>query len=507
MYFSGSSNNCKSKIKSKKITSTTPNTKISQNQGKIRKLHRTPINTLNKSQNITITKKTFNTKIKNIRNNNPIQINSKKIFQVKNIKNINFIHKNKNLKIHPLLYNNRSSSKTNSLSNYFTKTSSKIEHNLRKNHSNTNIINITNTNTTNFNEYIKNNYFYQGKSNINNYKKNSLNKIRDILNTEDLSLSKNISKNSTLYPLVITEESKKNLNENNEKFKLKKNEINCNTYIKKFPSIQKLKTSSTTLLNKQSLILNNQNKLGLNPVIINSQTENLSSEKNSQNIYLETFENKIVNEIKEFKNYKNNEIIDKIKAMFDDALEYIGPKELQNIFLMLLKEIFNINKDYLENINHLKEINEKCKIKLSHIEKRYKDLINILKNKESEINRLKKEIEKISKEKKQFVNLKIDNNFGNIDKQKLKRKIYSVDSKKDNNLLIKKLNEKNVDDLDALYFLDKVNYIQNDVDEIPKLNLQQKYIEKCIKKEIIKRNEVKLTPFQKIALQFEMPDS
>ena len=502
MYFSGTSNNYKSKIKSKKITSTTPNTKISQNQGKIRKLHRTPINNLNKSQNITITKKSFQTKIKNVRNN-PIQINAKKIFPVENIKNINFMHKNKNLKIHPLLCNNRSSSKTNSLSNYYTKTTNKIEHNLRKNYSNTNIINITNTNTTNFNEYIKNNFFYHGKPIVNNYKKNSLTKIKDILNTEDLSLSKNISKNSTLYPLVITEESKKNLNENNEKLKIKKTESNFNTYIKKFPSIQKLKANSTTVLSKQSLILNNQN----NPIIINNQTENLSSEKNSPNVYLDTFENKIINEIKEFKNYKNNEIMDKIKSFFYEALEYIAPKELQNIFLMLLKEIFNINKDYLENISHLKEINEKFKIKLSHLDKRYKDLINILKNKESEINRLKKEIEKISKEKKQFINLKIDKSSGGIDKQKLKRKIYSVDSKKDNNLFIKKLNAKNVDDLDALYFLDKVNYIQNDVDEIPKLNLQQKYIEKCIKKEIIKRNEVKLTPFQKIALQFELPDS
>ena len=506
MYFSGTSNNYKSKIKSKKITSTTPNTKISQNQGKIRKLHRTPINNLNKSQNITITKKSFQTKIKNVRNN-PIQINAKKIFPVQNIKNINFMHKNKNLKIHPLLCNNRSSSKTNSLSNYYTKTTNKIEHNLRKNYSNTNIINITNTNTTNFNEYIKNNFFYHGKPNVSNYKKNSLTKIKDILNTEDLSLSKNLSKNSTLYPLVITEESKKNLNENNEKFKIKKNESNFNTYIKKFPSITKLKNNSTTILNKQSLILNNQNKLGISPIIINNQTENLSSEKNSQNAYLDTFENKIINEIKEFKNYKNNEIIDKLKSLFDEALEYIVQKELQNIFLKLLKEIFNINKNYIDNISHLKEINDKYKIKLSHIEKRYRDLINILKNKESEINRLKKEIEKISKEKKQFINLKIDKSSGGIDKQKLKRKIYSVDSKKDNNLFIKKLNAKNVDDLDALYFLDKVNYIQNDVDEIPKLNLQQKYIEKCIKNEIIKRNEVKLTPFQKIALQFELPDS
>ena len=69
------------------------------------------------------------------------------------------------------------------------------------------------------------------------------------------------------------------------------------------------------------------------------------------------------------------------------------------------------------------------------------------------------------------------------------------------------MNEKNVDDLEALYFLDKININQNDNNRVlPKLNLEEKYIENCIKKEIIKRNEVNLTPFQKVALQFEMLD-
>ena len=78
---------------------------------------------------------------------------------------------------------------------------------------------------------------------------------------------------------------------------------------------------------------------------------------------------------------------------------------------------------------------------------------------------------------------------------------------KRNNSYFKYLNTKNIDDLDALYFFDKVEYNQNEEKEIPKLNLDQKHIEKCIQKELIKRNEKNLTPFQKIALQFEMTDS
>ena len=510
MYFSSTTNNYKSKIKSKKISSTTPNTKVNQNQGKIRKLHRSPLNTLNKSQNFAITKKKFesNIKIKNI--NNPIQINPKKIFPMHNPKNLNFIYK-KNLKLNPFLYNNnRSSSKTNSFSNYFVKTSNKITHNLRKNHSNTNIINITNTNTSNFNEFLKNNYFYNAKPN--NIKKRSLIKIRDIMNNDDLSISKNNNKNGNFYPLVITEESKKNNNEIIGKKKIKKSESSFNSCIKNnYPPIKHLKASSTTMIGKPNFIINNnQNKQGINnPIIINNLIDNISSSKISGNAYLETLENKIINEIKEFKNYKNNEIMDKVKIIFEEVLEYLVPKESQNIFSMLLKEIYNINREYLDNINQLDGINEKYKIKINCYEKKYKELAIILNNKEKEINNLKKEIENIKNEKKIFHNLKIDKNCGNNAKKKIKKNhsLANLEIRKDNNS-IKKINAINIDDLYPLYFLDKINYIQNDAEkEMPKLNLEQKYIEKCIKKEIIKRNEVKLTPFQKIALQFEMPDS
>ena len=518
MYFSGSSNNYKSKIKSKKVTSTTPNTKINPNQGKIRKLHRTPINTLNKSQNISITKKLYEPSDKKVlKNFNHIQINLKKILPMHNLKNMNFRYKTKNLKLKPLLYNNnnnRINTKTNSLSNYFGKTVHKINHNLRKNHSNTNIINITNTNTTNFNGYIKNNYYYQTKPN--NFKKNSLIKIRDILNNEDLTIYKNMNKNSSFYPLVITEESKKNLNEKKEKIRIKKSESSINIYSKnQYPSIKTLKACSTQLFIKPDLILNNNyssnqdKKENINPIIIKNQTENNSSGKNSGNAHIDSFENKIINEIKEFKNYKNNEIMDKIKVIFNEVIEYLVPKESKNIFSMLIKEIYNINKDYIDNLKHSEEIIEKYKMKIFQYEKKYRELGNIIKNKEKEINTYKIELEKIKKESKIFTNLKMHKIYQNFDIKLHKNNVSSKELKiqSDNNSFIKKLNAKNVDDLDALYFMDKINYIQNDVEQIPKLNLEPKYIEKCMKKELIKRNEVKMTPFQKIAMQFEMPDS
>ena len=211
--FSGSSNNYKQKIKSQNINSITPNTKINQYINKTRKLHRSPIIALNKSQNISITKNVYN--INNFISNNPIVFNTKKLYAINNIKNIHFINKNKNFRINHVLYNkniiNRSISKNNSLSNYFTKTSNKINPGLKRNHTNSNIINKTNANVSNFNEYLKNNHFYHERIKAPNLKKNykkeeksPIINVKDYLITDDINLPKNIKLNNSLYPLIIT---------------------------------------------------------------------------------------------------------------------------------------------------------------------------------------------------------------------------------------------------------------------------------------------------------------
>ena len=249
---------------------------------------------------------------------------------------------------------------------------------------------------------------------------------------------------------------------------------------------------------------NNQNKSRVNSNILGNPTsssggfiENLSTEKTSGCAHMDNFELKIINEIKELKKLKKNEINDKIKTIFEEAIDYLIPKESQNVFLLILKEISNINNDYYDNIKQLNNNIELLKIKINNYENKYLEISNKLKKKEKELSFLKKEVDKFYKEKEIKFNA-IKN-----------KKISSVDVKikKRDNLYFKNLNVKNLDDLDALYFFDKVEYNQNNGKEMPKLNLEQKHIEKCIQKEIIKRNEAILTPFQKIALQFEMPDT
>ena len=221
--------------------------------------------------------------------------------------------------------------------------------------------------------------------------------------------------------------------------------------------------------------------------------ENLSTEKTSGCARLDSLESKIMKEINELKNCQTVAIIDKIKSIIEEVIDCLIPKESQNIFILLLNEVTNITKKLCDNIIHYKEMVENLKIRINRYENKYNDLINKYRKKEQELINLKKEIEEFYEERN------INDRYS---------KISSVDMKiKRGNLFFKSLNEKNIDDLDALYFFDKVDYNQNEEKDIPKLNLEQSYIDRCIHKEIIKRIEDNLTPFQKIALQFEMPDT
>ena len=52
--------------------------------------------------------------------------------------------------------------------------------------------------------------------------------------------------------------------------------------------------------------------------------------------------------------------------------------------------------------------------------------------------------------------------------------------------------------------MNNINYKSNKGDIVPQLNLDPEYIEDRKNKELLKLEEANLTPFQKIALQFEV---
>ena len=508
--------------KNDKNNSTTPNTKLSQYLEKNKLLHKSP-NALNKSQNLTKLQKNHKTSLKYIMvKNNKNSINAKKIIPTKNFKH------NQNTK---------SLSKNSSLSNYCfkirVKNNDKITNfiNHKRNNTNTNIIDkSSNLNNNSSINYVKNNkLFYKTKSNLcsithnynskntiynkslkksttsnlNNkprkYKKEShspFNRIKNYLTTEDLLNSRNLKNlKHSLYSYVITEDYKKNDKSNNASYfqnnkKIKnvsKKNFNAKVNNSNVLSLKKYSTASNA-----GLVLNSKSNTPINipyKQMINSiptanpisssggVLENLSTEKTNSCNHLDTVEYKIINEIKELRNINdNNEKINKLKLIFEEVIDYFIPKESQNVFLLISKEFGNINDDNNKKINQLKlDINESNN-KLKSYEKKYNELLN-----------------KFIKKEKEIMNIKKDN------KKEIKR----------GNEYFKMLNKKNVNDLDALYFYDKIkdkNDYAHDSKEkrsIPKLNLDANYIEKCKQKELDKINEANLTPFQKIALQFE----
>ena len=529
LHFSGSSNNFKAKVKAQNSNDINLKTKLNQYLEKNRKEHKSPADTLlNKSQNISRVQNLFKTNTKNkiINNynkNNKSQLHVKKIMPIQNVKN------NYSIKISSIQYqNNLNISKNKSLSNYYTKNNANARNaynlNFKRNDTNSNIMskinishhNISNLNTNNnYNSnFFQNKYHYYYSKKNSKKKENSIIKIEEYLKTDDFNINKSNNRNTSLYPLVITEDLKKkdnfnNTNTNKNKSKKKKIESVNNTFIKKnHSSIKMLKTSSTSVLNKKTNFILNTNNNNSNNNHNNSRghsnimnnpfsssggfIENLSTEKTSGCARLDSLESKIMKEINDLKNCQTVAIIDKIKSIFEEVLDCLIPKESQNIFILLVNEVSNITKKLCDNIIHYKEMAENLKIEINRYEDKYNGLISKYRKKEKELINLKKEIEDFYEER----------NFNDR-----YNRVSSFDMKiKRGNLFFKELNKKNIDDLDALYFFDKVDYNQNEENDIPKLNLEQSYIEKCIQKEIIKRNEDNLTPFQKIALQFEMPD-
>ena len=531
-------NNLKMKIKSNiKNTSTTPNTKLNHYNNKNHLSRKSPLNIL-KLQNFTKIQKNYKSGIKNLMINNKLLGNAKKILTMKNLNN--YYNKNWNS-------NTKSLPKNSSSSNYCTKKrNTNINRNYYINHkknntsikfNNSNInktINIKNNlnNNSNLYNFLKSNNtkqkLYQTKTSlcsINNYLNNTstinvlskenithkhlynnkyhsnvknskspINKIKSYLGTEDILNSRN-SKHS-LYSYVITDDYKKNerdFNKEDSYFHNKKqknisknncyNKINNNNVL----TIKKNSSNLNVLIRKgkTSTPINIPYKQMINSIPVNqissSGGENLSTEKTNSGGHLDSSEHKIVNEIFELKNINNNYKKNrKLQTIFEEAIDYLIPKESQNIFLLILKEFSIINDDYNKIINELQLIVNDSKENLNRYNIKYKELLNKLKNKEKEINAIKKE------NGKQF---KRDNEY------------------------FKQLNKKNIDDLDALYFYDKIinknNYGKRtkektfDKKNIPKLNLDYNYIEKCKQKEIDKINEANLTPFQKIALHFE----
>ena len=534
-YLTGTYNKYRNKIKGDNKTncSVTPNTKINQylERTKSNNFHKTPPNILNKSQNVKDNQKISKANLKNFIINN--KMNRRNIFINNNFINKSKPHNRKSNSINPS--RNNYSFKLNSMNNLpgcyinnynnnhnnknMTKNNSSLSYYYSSNNNTTNNKNKNNTKITKPNYRLK--CVKANLSNFANFYYNKVNKLQkksnlDVNLTTDTTNHRKINTSSFNY--FITEESKKELKETKNRNKLKMSYLSLNKKNKKNNN------GKVTLLSniKPNVPLKITQKNSQNPhsLYFGCISNDLSSDKIIPSPPDST-EIKIINDLKTItcdKNSKNNnygEKIDKLQKIYEEMINYFLPKETQNIFIKVFKEYNFLCNDLYNNLKNSEEKINQLNEKLKNFESKNVELQKNFLEKETELNELKEQIKIFFESHKsnyqsEYNNDEEDDFIDNTPYQKNK-----------NNYLLAQLNKKNLDDLESIYFFDKINgkntirlnnseeqnksnYMDNNGEIVPELNLDPTYIEKCKKKELLKIEEAHLTPFQKIALEFEM---
>ena len=544
--------------------SVTPNTKIVQylERKKNIKKYKSPSNLLNKSQNI--------------RENQKIsKLNLKKYIMNKKLNYHHLIHNNSKMKPH----NRKSNSINPSRNNFSVKLNSM--NNLPGCYINNNNTNIINNNTNNYininhNKTIsKNNslsYYYSSSNyNTTNNKNKNNGKIKNNYTLHKLmSLKTNLSYYSNFnYNKGINKIQKKNpsinlTTDNSNSRNLKTSP--CNYFIteeSKIPMKDKNKIKNKSKLKMSYLSLKKNKKKVNNSLLIKIKPNiplkipyknsynlpqisfggDISFEKNNLFPPIDSMELKINNDLNNLKKLENTEKLDKLKKIYEESIQNFIPKEYRKIFLLIYKELNDITKIEFDEINNLRQRNGELSEKIKIIENENNILKKKMEDYENELNLIKKKIFENCDNYKIINNHYFPNKFNG---QEYEINEYNLEDSEENicynyyydsgqissktgklkrnNYYFAQLNKKNLDDLDAIYFFDKINndekrrivknnknniinnynYISNNGELVPQLNLDPEYIEDCKTKELLKIEEANLTPFQEIALQFEM---
>ena len=94
----------------------------------------------------------------------------------------------------------------------------------------------------------------------------------------------------------------------------------------------------------------------------------ISIEKNNHSPPIDSFEIKIMNDLKNLKEMDKNEKIEKLKKVFEESLDHFVPKEYRKIFISIFKEFDDIYKNNLNDIKQINEKKEELKEKLKSLE-------------------------------------------------------------------------------------------------------------------------------------------
>ena len=94
----------------------------------------------------------------------------------------------------------------------------------------------------------------------------------------------------------------------------------------------------------------------------------ITTDKNIYSPSIESIELKIAKNLQNIKNVEKETKFEKLKNIFEKAIEFLIPIDYQKIFYLMLKEFDNINKLILNDINYLKSKKEELGNKIKTIE-------------------------------------------------------------------------------------------------------------------------------------------
>ena len=313
------------------------------------------------------------------------------------------------------------------------------------------IYNINNE-TYNKSIYMNNISFINNNFSFNN----STNKIKTKSNTNVLTNS-----NITLY------NNKKNKNDGTTK------QIRAKVSHGKKPII--INNNNSNIYNLESTIKKNKSLKNItsNNIYQNKDKEKIDVQITSINNLLN---NKFIKEINNLqnemdKNIKLNQANSKTKKY--NALKHFFEKFLKKLNEYLNKNTFNCINLFLQTIisgyheiitsfssenKDIHKLNLKLNITIEDLQKMQKDLdkkINMLQKQNDDLCNQIKMSKKTSKDNIEYISCDLYSKEPLEDKKNIKNKVEKQEQEYNNKVF--KLNKKNLDDLDALYFFDKIN--------------------------------------------------
>ena len=222
--------------------------------------------------------------------------------------------------------------------------------------------------------------------------------------------------------------------------------------------------------NEEFVIENNEeSNIIYNKTKSNNELANIFNELESK-LTIKLSENKTNNKIKNYSILQN---------IFEETIQ-VFPENNQHLLKVLLKGYNDLLNYYISENKNLKDENESIKYKLNILEKESSQQQKLLKEKEKQIEEIKKKT--IYKSQEEVSNSTKGSSFNPSSHDKeiisLNKKRNSFQQEKQQHIL--ELNKKNIKDLDALYFYDKIimnteekkgPLKDNNGDIIPKLDL------------------------------------